>query len=334
MKTCKTAAHLFGALALVFLATPEEAKAGEEHVLLLIDRSGSMTQTRTDGSTRFDAAIDRAEKEVEMTNSNTRHFAVWSFEGSTYLKHQGFTVDVSTTMTTLNNLRVGSGVTPLAYASCAAVEELKGYRMSVFARKKLRLSSDGEENSSPIGSECQGPSSTGNYNNLTPQSWQWKVRNKLRTGNAQNPNDPGLLSLIVDIDYFTTFISVAPVAGALPAFYEYSESGEPLVQVRAGPTASDPFAEFLKGIAAETGGRFSLATDNSPPPVYGDADQSGCVDNADYNLLLANFGFTVPPGDPAADVNSDGVVDYGDYTIIVGNWGMGGRCALPFQGRE
>jgi hypothetical protein len=333
VKSYKTAAHLFGALGLIFLAVPEEARAGEEHVLLLIDRSGSMLQIRSDGTTRYAAAIDRALKEVRLPSpNNTRHFAVWSFEGSSYFEHQPFTPNADTAIAALNNLAGPGGGTPLAYASCAAVDRLMLYRPQVFARKKLRLSSDGEENSSPSTSECAGNPSAGVYPNLTAQSWQWKVLNKLRTGNPQNPNDPGTFALIADIDYFTTLIS--PLNGVVPGIPEYSESGEWLAPASPGPTVSDPFKEFLKGIAAETGGRFIQAADSSPPPVYGDTNQSGCVDNVDYNLVLANFGFSVPPGDPAADVNSDGVVDYNDYAVVMSNWGMGGSCAAPLNGRE
>ena len=58
-------------------------------------------------------------------------------------------------------------------------------------------------------------------------------------------------------------------------------------------------------------------------PVIGDATGDGCVDTADYNLINANFGLAVPPGNRAADLNGDGVVNIQDRLIVVQNWGAG-----------
>ena len=59
-----------------------------------------------------------------------------------------------------------------------------------------------------------------------------------------------------------------------------------------------------------------------PQGVYGDANQDGCVDQADYDLVVTNYG-TPPAVDARADLNEDGVVDYYDVLTVVQNWGEG-----------
>ncbi|NVJ26072.1 hypothetical protein HUW62_33100 [Myxococcus sp. AM011] len=325
-------------LGVCLMAVPRVASAQpappytEEHVIILIDRSGSMVAPRLNGETRFQAALKRARDYVETVSTLPRHIAVWSFEGTSYIRHQAFSTSATTTLNTLNSLGVGQGVTPLAFSACAAVDELKSYRTTVLGRKKLRLSSDGLENSSPVGTQCQGGESVGGYPNLDPGSWQWKVLNKLRTGDATNPNPvPTFIQVIADIDFFTTYIT--DFNGSHSGAYEWSEKGEPTWSPVALPVEG-PAVRYLGGLSSATGGRFSLALDNAPAPVFGDTNQDGCVNITDYDLVMANFGLTVPPGNRLADVNGDGLVDYSDYTVVVANWGLGGRCALPQPVRE
>ena len=60
------------------------------------------------------------------------------------------------------------------------------------------------------------------------------------------------------------------------------------------------------------------------PPI-GDANQDGCVDQADYDLLEESFNLSVEHGraNPAADFNEDGWVDVFDYLILYETWGHG-----------
>jgi integrin beta 3 len=58
-----------------------------------------------------------------------------------------------------------------------------------------------------------------------------------------------------------------------------------------------------------------------PIPIPGDADGSGCVDQADYDLIGAHYNSS--PAHPAADLNGDGAVNYGDLLIVIQNWGAG-----------
>jgi hypothetical protein len=59
-------------------------------------------------------------------------------------------------------------------------------------------------------------------------------------------------------------------------------------------------------------GPFGLTQVLAPPPVTGDFDGDGIVDQGDYDVWLATFGSM---DDLRADANGDGVVDAADYTI-------------------
>ena len=59
-----------------------------------------------------------------------------------------------------------------------------------------------------------------------------------------------------------------------------------------------------------------------PPPVgMGDADLSGCVDDDDLSLLLANWGTGDEWGE--GDLNESGTADDDDLSLLLANWGAG-----------
>ena len=58
-------------------------------------------------------------------------------------------------------------------------------------------------------------------------------------------------------------------------------------------------------------------------PVLGDVDGNGCVDNADHDAVVADFGLSVPPGNPAADLDHNGVININDRLIVLQNFGEG-----------
>lgn len=61
---------------------------------------------------------------------------------------------------------------------------------------------------------------------------------------------------------------------------------------------------------------------NSPRPVTGDLDGDGQVGASDLDIVRANWGSTVAPGDLAhGDANGDGKVGAADLDIIRANWG-------------
>jgi hypothetical protein len=298
----------------------------EVHVIFLIDRSGSMTTVRSlDNRQRFAVGMQMAREAVEAGSSKPRFMAVWSFENDRYQVHQDFTEDQQAIFNALGALQAGGGSTPLAYSACEAVTKLRAFRTHVFAQKRIELSSDGQENDSPVNSECQGLNSPA----MDPQSWQWKVRNKLRTGNAQNTNVPPTgYEIVSHITFFGSFLSLRD--GGSDVAPEVSRDGRMVADASLPLPAGGPFVRYLRTIAEESGGRLTVVEDNQPVPALGDVDRNGCVNNVDLDLVLANFGNTVPPGDRRADINGDLIVDYNDYSMVISQWGMGGRCNVTF----
>lgn len=48
----------------------------------------------------------------------------------------------------------------------------------------------------------------------------------------------------------------------------------------------------------------------------GDVDSNAVIDAADTDLIIRNYGLTVPPAPPAADLNGDGIVNLFDLTLV------------------
>lgn len=295
----------------------------EQHSIIVVDRSGSMRSTRPDGQTRFQVAIQGAKDYVNLPLSIPHYFAVWTFEGSSYIKEQGF-ASATTTIATLNKLGVGYGVTPLAHTVCDAIDELFTYRTDLGnkAKKVVKLVSDGEENSTPSSSQCHGPASSTDYPHFTPGSWEWKVYNKFAT---RNPNTPpaasGFFPAALDVTVLTGHISLT---GTGSSAAEYSPEGR--LMAPGSMSGLSNYFTFLQGLAQDSGGAYTVVVDSRPVPVFGDTNQDFCVDSTDYYEVMANYGATVPPGNPAADFNHDKVIDYYDYTIVVNNQGKGAGC--------
>lgn len=295
----------------------------EQHSIIVVDRSGSMMGTRTDGQTRFQVAIQNAKDYVNLPLAIPHYFSVWTFEGSTYIKEQGF-ASGTTTIATLNRLTVGTGLTPLAYTVCDAIDALFTYRTDLGnkARKVVKLVSDGEENSTPSGTQCHGPSSTATTPPYTTGSWQAKVYNKFATRNANTPPPAGaFFPAVLNVTVLSGYISLR---GASTSAIEYSPAGQAMAP-HSMSTLVD-YLTFLQTLAQDSGGTYTQIVDSKPAPVFGDTNNDFCVDNTDYSEVLANYGATVPPGNPAADFNNDKVIDYYDYTIVVNNQGVGAGC--------
>ncbi|AGC44026.1 hypothetical protein MYSTI_02710 [Myxococcus stipitatus DSM 14675] len=285
----------------------------EEHVVILIDRSGSMRTTRASGLTRFEEALTRGRDFVQMPNALPRLFAVWSFEGSTYRREQDFK-DGATTLATLGRLSAGVGTTPLALSVCDAADVLLQFAPGVDARKVVHLISDGEENSTPETTMCYGHPSTTKYPDLQEDSWEWKVRNMLKTGDPLR-DSPNPFQLVFDADVFYNHIALTPTT---------AEPGE------------HPFLALMRGMAKDSGGKYTPIDDSRPLPIPGDTDANGCVDSKDYNFVMTHYGMSVPPADPRADLNGDAVVDFTDFAIVKRNLGRGCPAAtrplVPVQG--
>lgn len=286
----------------------------EEHVIILIDRSGSMQTTRSDGQTRFAEAIRRARAYVAQPKALPTEYSVWTFEGNSFILESGF-ANASTTTSILNVLQVGWGATPLAMAVCGTVDVLLNYKPGVNASKRLYLISDGEENNTPVDSPCYGPNSTGIYPDLTVDSWQWKVRNMIRTGDPlRDDNSP--FALIFDVDVFDNYVSLT--AGKTPVPEASREDKQSMRRMLPAD-----YLAFLRGVASDSGGTFTSVPDSVATPIPGDTNQDNCVNATDFYHVLNNFGYPAPPASTSADLNLDGVVDTSDYFIVVNNQGSG-----------
>jgi len=59
------------------------------------------------------------------------------------------------------------------------------------------------------------------------------------------------------------------------------------------------------------------------PELEGDLDGDGFVGQSDLNLILGNWGQSVPPADPLADPDGSGSVGQGDLNQVLSGWGQG-----------
>ncbi|WP_246357515.1 VWA domain-containing protein [Pyxidicoccus fallax] len=301
--------------------------SADEHVLVLLDRTGSMSLQSVPGKTRFQVAKERINAFLDIVPPQPTKYAFWTFEGTGYVQVFSFAQNktAAEVKAAVNAAALG-GNTPLAHSVCAAVDTLINYLPNEFHTKRIYMATDGEENATPTTDQCYGANSSTAYPNLATNSWQWKVRNKACTGSANAPGPcsggipPAGLTLIVDIDHLYDFVPFQ--ANAL------TEDGED-PRARSGfaaATLANNDASFFGGLSNETHGRYAGITPATPPaqatPVPGDATGDGCVNVSDRQAVLAQYGQSVPPGTPT-DFNRDGIVNIYDNNTVLQNYGRG-----------
>jgi len=320
----------FGTLAtaLALLGASAHTASAGTHVLVVLDTTGSMDLPSVPGKTRLQVAKERAVAYLSAAAPADNEYALWFFEGSSYHPIYRFADHRSRTdLITQINLAVTGGSTPLAHTVCAAVDELINYLPAEFHDKKILLETDGEENNSPMADQCFGPSSTTAYPVLDSGSWQWKLRNKACTGDANIPGicaggvPPGNITLTIEVDLLFGFVpTFSASASAASRRDGGSHARDRFAVVAVPPLNSD--AAFFSGLASETHGRFTAITPSTPPavatPVPGDANADGCVNIQDRALVLQQFGTA-----GSADFNRDGIVDSFDLRTVLQNFG---RC--------
>ncbi len=321
LKTLKL--PLTALLLVASLSAFDAAAAVERHIAIVLDRSGSMTAMRpAEGRSRFESAKHAANADLTRLTSTSNYVSIWTFEGTGFIPVLYFSNDFTAAKTLLMGLNVGSGTTPLASTLCSVVDSLRAFPAQApgnLMLKELLLFSDGEENSSPPGSQCAGPSapSTDVYPNYTAGTWQAKVVSKFF------PPGSGPMNVIVHARVFADYFTLTGTGSSTP---ERNADGS-LVQASHSLLPSSFYA-FLTGLVQNTGGSMTLVLDSQPAPrtIAGDTNGDFCVDNSDLNLVLANYGYRVPPGNPNADLNFDGVIDYDDYSLVLSNFGRGIGC--------
>jgi hypothetical protein len=346
-------------LATSVLAAGARPAFADEHVMILIDRSGSMlTDSVADPTTasRWEVSKQLAVDAVDLITSATRTYGLRVFNGSN--TGQQIRALGSSRNSVRNailgpdpNLGTPSGSTPLAGAICEAIDELINYLPDDFHEKYLYIFSDGLENSTPSMNECFGTHSvSGAPYDLG--SWEHKVVNKAQTGDPDSEAEP-FLPLIVNADYlfdneplvFSAFAGPAVSAAtirksvairrqeipraALESPTIRSLLLEPAIipsSVIATPSSAllEAFA-FFGGLADESGGRFRHFSSDDVLPQLGDVTGDRCVNQSDVDAVRQNFGQIPPAGSPL-DTNEDGVVNMYDYRNVLGNFGEGKGC--------
>ncbi|QSQ21111.1 VWA domain-containing protein [Pyxidicoccus parkwayensis] len=301
--------------------------SADEHVLVLLDRTGSMGLESVPGKTRFQVAKERINAFLDIVPPQVSKYSFWTFEGTGYVEVFSFAQNkTAAEVKAAVNAAVLGGNTPLAKSVCAAVDSLINYLPNQFHSKRIYMATDGEENATPNTDQCWGPSSANPYPSLDTNSWQWKVRNKACTGNANTPGPcsggipPAGLTLIVDIDHLYDFVPFQATT-----FTEDKEVRDSRNSF-ASAAAVNADAAFFGGLSNETHGRYAGITPSTPPaqatPVPGDATGDGCVNVADRSAVLAQYGQTVPAGTPT-DFNRDGIVNIYDHNTVLQNYGRG-----------
>ncbi|MBZ4419776.1 VWA domain-containing protein [Myxococcus sp. RHSTA-1-4] len=306
------------------------AAMADEHVLILLDVTGSMSLTSVPGKTRLQVAKDNINNFLDTVAPTTRKYAFWKFSGTAATPVYNFSDNkTAAEIKAAVNAAVAGGNTPLAHSVCAGIDHLLAFLPTQLHTKRVYLATDGEENTTPTTDQCYGPYSVNAYPNLDSGSWQWKVRNKACTGLANEPGPCGVLpppypaglTMIVDIDHL--FTDTVPFDNA--ARSEGVEDGE----LDTGLTATASLnadASFFQGVSQETKGRYVAITPSTPPaqatPLPGDANLDGCVNVTDRSLVLSLYGKTVQAGTPS-DFNRNLVVDSYDYQTVLNNYGRG-----------
>jgi len=234
-------------------ATCPEVPGCEAHMVVLLDRTGSMNAIRcATGNYRCFDALEMAKVDVDhffATHSAGSSLAVWTFaNGGPVNLTGGFVANpavAKSAVTALDGVPCG-GLTPLAESMCDAVDALVATFPSVPDKARiLAVSSDGQENFSDA--NCAGPDSIAGDSCATfvAGSWQKQVCDRI-VGNG-----------VAQVRHWGTFGG----CGSAAALGIDAETG----LLRGGGVPDDVFFESL---ATATGGTY-LFIDDSPPPPSG-----------------------------------------------------------------
>lgn len=315
---------------LATLAAGSRDAHAQRRMLVLIDATGSMTLPRPGDAlnpTRFHAAKALATQRVlEQDALGLDGVAVYTFQDSSAtLRTPGGFVPTNDALLAIDGLdpnTIPFGITPLAGSMCDAVDTLVTDGGAV---KILQVSSDGEENATPLGHPCQGTFSTIATEPFSAGSWQNKVYVK------------AVGAVIVRIDLFNPapIISLSAAAAADPEGGGHAMQ-QTFATVAAAAIDDRPptLEEFFGQLARATGGQLVVAHDEDPLPVFADMNEDRCVNRTDALLLARKFGQAVPVVDGKFDLNQDGVVGFADYQILLDNRTPGCGAPDPYTQRN
>jgi hypothetical protein len=210
--------------------------------------------------------------------------------------------------------------------------------------RHVYISTDGYENDTPDAADddeiqCGGPSAPAgtSFDSFPAQTWQWRLKNKLMTGNPLHVWSSTLPPMVVDIDL--TYNNMSSFGS--------EEAGQYASNVPYAESTFFAAREFYRGISLKTGGAYRETRVSKAGTVEtnfpGDATRDGCVGMPDYSMLVSVYGNSIwqrqSDGreilDDVAlkcDFNDDGWVDYLDYVMLVDNWGRGTAPQCPADG--
>ncbi len=219
---------------LIVLSSVQSADA--QGAIFLIDRTGSMVETRVSGNSRCADARTVAITDVKSHFSlyPTGLGAVWTFAGTDWTNETGGFVGRAACSAAVVNLAPEGcgGSTPLAESICGAADALVAF-FPPPQQRILYVSSDGEENSSD--GECYGDDAAAKP--YPADSWQGKVIAKLMATGTVNVRYWGSVS-------------------------KSGSSYDPETGVTRLPAISD--AVFFEDLADTTGGDYNYIADSDP----------------------------------------------------------------------
>lgn len=230
-------------------ALQDALKKCDPQMLVLLDRTGSMLETRSStGKSRCHDALALAKQDVTSffaTNSQAKgsSVAVWTFADNAPTNLTGGFGNETAALAALNALSPEGcgGSTPLAESLCDAGNTLSQTFPSAGKRGRiLAVSSDGGENNSD--GPCSGPDSNSGPP-YDPGSWQQKTTDQLEDQSIVLARFWGSVTNAPDFD---------------------RETGRPVTRA-----VSDH--DFFEHLAQVTGGLYQPVQDSDPlpPPFFG-----------------------------------------------------------------
>jgi hypothetical protein len=295
-------------------------------MVVVVDATGSMTLTRTDGVQRFEAARQLAADRVfnaAMEAGGLSAVAVYtfdSFDGVQQWSTGGsgpagaFVTPTQARSIILNNIAVSPFATPLADALCSTVDIANASGSASTTVRFLEFYTDGGENDST--GPCSGPFSVSTSPPYDATSWQGLVyQHFVNITPAVTTN----ATLFTDVSGFAAFARPAAATNDAPS--------RPTPKVGAFALAdlvSDQ--DFFASLSVATGGDFTEVSDGAPVPVFGDVDGDFDVDRNDAIALARDFG---GPATRTFDLNDDGKVGFADYAILLTKFGTGSGTPAP-----
>ncbi|NLE37191.1 MAG: PEP-CTERM sorting domain-containing protein, partial [Pirellulaceae bacterium] len=135
----------------------------------------------------------------------------------------------------------------------------------------------------------------------------------------------GMLALFGNAgDSLTSFLALV---NGTDAIRYWDDSISAWANIMGATHGDDYTLAYLAGGALN--GYTLLTVGTVPPPVPGDANRDGKVDDKDAKALAANWGQT--GGWAQGDFNNDGAINALDAAILAANWGYGGATEQSSQ---